>query len=257
MDTFETMMPSTDEKLAAPARGGNSLQSDSAMVADRQRSGESRPERRGGFGWFWFFAGLTLLVLACGLVIWLVMIRPTENAVRSLRDTVAAALSNITGQQITIHANTVTMEKANIAELNLVQRKTQTVVKFESEAFGSKKTLIMRGDFKVKAGFDLSQPFRAEVNETTGEVNAEFPPARITSVELKNCEVFFADNGLINRLKPADQEMATQQMIAQARLDAQRSDIIDEAEAQLRQRLRDLIGNDARRILLRGAEMQP
>jgi Protein of unknown function (DUF4230) len=255
------MTASADRKGGPPVSLGRATEHDYSSSADisdtNHKSGGALPVQRLALGWFWFFSGLALLVLACGLVFWLVMIRPAQSVVSSLRNTVAAALAEITGQHITIHANTVTMEKANIAELNLVQRKTQTFVKFESKAYGSKKTLIMRGDFNVKAGFDLSQPFSAEVDEATGEVKAEFPPAKITSVELKNCEVFFADNGLVNRLKPEDQEMATQQMITQARLDAQRSDIKDEAEAQLRQRLRDLLGDDARRILLRGTQMRP
>ncbi|MGI8605219.1 MAG: DUF4230 domain-containing protein [Verrucomicrobiales bacterium] len=214
-------------------------------------------DRRPGPGPFWFFLGLTLLVLAVTFSVWLLMVRPAQSAAKSLRDIVASALADITGQQVTIHANTVTVAKSNIAELNLVQRKTQTVVKFESQVFGSRKTLILRGDFVAKAGFDLTQPCKVEVDEKTGEVKADFPPAKVTSVELKNYEVFFSNDGLINKLRPEDQAMATQHMIAQARLDASRSDITDEAEGQLRQRLRDLIGRDAQKILIRGEQIRP
>jgi len=127
----------------------------------------------------------------------------------------------------------------------------------ETTMFGSKATLILRGDFVVKAGFDLTQPLSVTVNESTGEVHADFPPARINSVELKNYEVYFSDSGLINKIKPEHQELATKQMLAQARLDAERSDIKEEAEAQLQTRLKDLLGREATRVILRDQQVLP
>ena len=226
------------------------------VPADRRR-GAPPPERRGPRGWFGFFVGLTLLILAAGGVAWMLLIRPAQMAVGTLKSTVAGALQAITGQQVSIRSNTVVVEKSNIAELNVVQRKTQSVLKFESSVLGSSNTLILKGDFVVKAGFDLTKPFKIDVDEATGEVRADFPPARITSVELKNYEVFFSNNGLFNRVTPEHQEMATQQMIQQARLEAERSDMKAEAEAQLQQRLKDLLGGQAKKILLRDQEVKP
>jgi hypothetical protein len=216
-----------------------------------------RVDRGRGFGWLWFFLGLTCLVLAGGLVAWVLFLRPAEAMAGSLRDAVGRALSAVTGQRVTIEANTVTLEKSNISELNVVQRKTQTITKLETTLLGSKATLILRGDFLVKAGFDLTKPFSMTVNEETGEVKANFPPARITSVEMKDTEVFFADNGLIKRITPEIQQMATAQMIAQARLDAERSDLKQEAETQLAQRLRDLLGDDAKKLLIEKPQILP
>jgi len=213
--------------------------------------------RSGGFGWLWFFLGLSALVLAVGLVVWVIFLRPAETMAGSLRDAVGRALSAVTGQRVTITANTVTLEKSNISELNVVQRKTQTITKLETAYLRSKATLILRGDFLVKAGYDLTKPFSMSVNEETGEVTANFPPAKITSVEMKHTEVFFTDNGLITKITPEIQQMATDQMIAQARLDAERSDLKQEAEAQLAQRLKDLLGNDAKRLLIQKHPLLP
>ena len=207
---------------------------------------------RPGFGWLWFFLGLTSLVLAGGLVGWVLFLRPAEKVAGSLRDAVGQALSAITGQRVSISANTITLEKSNISELNVVQRKTQTITKLETTSLGSKATLILRGDFVVKAGFDLTKPFTVTVNDQTGEVKADFPPAKITSVEMRHTEVYFSDNGLITKITPEIQQMATAQMIAQARLDAERSDLKSEAEAQLAQRLKDLPGHGAKKLLIHG-----
>ena len=103
----------------------------------------------------------------------------------------------------------------------------------------------------------VTQPLSVTVNDTTGEVRADFPPAKITSVELKNYDVFFSDNGLINKITPEHTGLATQQMLAQARLDAEKSDIKEEAEAQLQTRLKDLLGRDAKKIMLRETQVLP
>jgi hypothetical protein len=230
--------------------------SSQTAVAQGSREPDATAPRR-PIPWLPFFLGLAAVIAASAFAVWLLAIRPAEKAVGGLRDAVADAFRNITGQKVTVHANTVTIEKSNIAELSLVQRKTQTVIKFESDFIGSRKTLILRGDFIVKAGFDLSQPFTASVDEATGEVKADLPPAKITSVELKDYEVFFSDDGLINKLRAEDQELATRTMITQARIDAERSDIKQEAEEQLKQRLRDLLKGDAQKLILRGEEVMP
>jgi hypothetical protein len=215
------------------------------------------PSRGSGLAWLWAGVGLALIILAGGFVGWLLLVRPAEKVAGGLRDTVASALQKITGQQFNVSSNTVTLQKSAITELSVVQRKTQTMTKLETTMFGSKATLILRGDFVVKAGYDLSQPFSVTVNETTGEVKADFPPAKITSVEMKNLEVYFSDSGLINKITPEHQEMATKQMLAQARLDAENSDIKTEADAQLQTRLLDLLGRDAKKILVRETQVLP
>jgi hypothetical protein len=211
----------------------------------------------GGLGWLWAGLGLSVVIMAGGAVAWLLLVRPAEKAAGGLRDTVVEALETITGEQFTVASNTITLQKAAIAEFNVIQRKAQTMIKMETTVFGSKATLILRGDFIVKAGYDLSKPLTVTVDDATGEVKADFPPATITSVELKNYEVFFSDNGLINKITPEHQELATRQMLAQARLDAEQSDIKAEAETQLQTRLKDLLGSEATKIMVRETPLLP
>jgi hypothetical protein len=46
-------------------------------------------------------------------------------------------------------------------------------------------------------------------------------------------------------------------MITQARIDAERSDIRQEAEEQIKLRLRDLLRGDASKLILRGQNVLP
>jgi hypothetical protein len=215
------------------------------------------PGRPAGLPWIGFFLGLTAFVLACGAVGWLLFLRPAEKAAGSVRDAVVDALSAITGQKVVVHSNTVTLEKSAISELNVVQRRTQTITKVETSVLGSTATLIMRGEFLVKAGFDLTKPFSVTVDEKTGEVVADFPPAKITSVEMVKDEIYFADNGLLTKNTAEITRMAYGQMATQARLEAERSDIRKEAEAQLAQRLKDLLSRHATKLSIKGEEALP
>lgn len=242
--------PPAREALAAPAA--------TPVAAPRTGvPGAAGTPRGTGLGWLWAGVGLALIILAGGFVGWLLLVRPAEKAAGGLRDAVAGALEKITGERVTLSSNTVTVQKSNIAELNVIQRKTQTMTKIETSMLGSKATLILRGDFVVKAGFDLSKPLSVTVNDTTGEVRADFPPAKITSVELRNYDVYFSDNGLINKITPEHTGLATQQMLAQARLDAEKSDIKEEAEHHLQTRLKDLLGREAKKIMVRDTQVLP
>ena len=223
-----------------------------ATSESKNPSAERRP-----MPWLSFFLGLAAVIVAGAFAVWFVAIRPAEKAAVGLRNAVADAFRNITGQKVTMHANTVTVEKSNIAELSLVQRKTQTVIKFESDFIGSRKTLILRGDFIVKAGFDLSKPFTASVDEATGEVKADLPPAKITSVELKDYEVFFSDDGLINKLRTERPGTGHTKHDHAGAHRCRESDIKQEAEEQVTRRLRDLLKGDARKLILRGKEVLP
>lgn len=184
-----------------------------------------------------FFVGLSLLVGVGAVAFYFV----TTRSAGSLSDRVAAALARVTSARVSVEANTVTVNSEDIAELAIVSRRIQTIVKYESEFLGSDSILILRGEFDVKAGFDLTEPFEVAVDSTTGKVVGEFPSARILAVELRDYDVFHAKEGLWNRLTPETQEGVTRQLLDQARRDAERSDIVREAEAKLATRLQDLL----------------
>jgi len=57
-----------------------------------------------------------------------------------------------------------------------------------------------------------------------------------------NYEVFYAEDGFINKLQPADQENATNLLIKKAQEDAQNSNLTKQAEDIFYQRVEDLGG---------------
>lgn len=157
----------------------------------------------------------------------------------------------------TIKGDSVVLEKSAVAELAVCQRKTQVVMKYETHWLNSTKVLVVRGDFIAKAGFDLNQEFRFTVLQPEREVVVELPRPKILSVAFQSYEVLFSSDGVINKFQPQDQERVVNEMLAKARIDAERSDLTDEATQQIEQRLRDLLQGTTEKISVRFRNPEP
>jgi hypothetical protein len=181
-----------------------------------------------------FFGGLALLMVVGMASFYFFVGKPATAPL----DRFAKVLEQVTQRKVVVSGSTVTLEESGVSELAVVQRKTQSLIKYETSWLTSENILIVRGEFVVKAGFDLSKVTKIEMVD--GEVSGTWPEAEILSVELKDYEVFFSQDGTINKLQPKDQEEAIVLLLEQAREDAQESDLREEAERRLRERLEDL-----------------
>jgi uncharacterized protein DUF4230 len=199
------------------------------------------------WGLLTFFAGLcaVLVVVTLTGLPWL-----AAKTGLDLTDHVARAFERVLQLTpiVTIKGDSVVLEKSAIAELAVVQRKTQVVMKYETEWLGSSKILVVRGDFIVKAGYDLNQSFRFNIEQPSREVIVDLPKPKILSVALQNYEVMLSSDGLINKLHTEDQAGVIQQMLLKARADAVQSDIRQEAMQQVEQRLKDLLVDNASKV---------
>jgi hypothetical protein len=151
----------------------------------------------------------------------------------------------------TIKGDSVVLEKSAVSELAVCQRKTQVIMKYETQWMNSTKVLVVRGDFVAKAGFDLDQAFRFTVTQPDREILVELPHPKILSVAFQNYEVLFSSDGIINKFQPQDQERVVNAMMAKARADAEKSDLTREATQQVEQRLRDLLQDSGEKISVR------
>ncbi len=178
--------------------------------------------------------GIILLMVAGTACFYFMVSRATVAPV----DKLAEALSTIMGTEVTVRGSTAVLEKSEIDELAVVQRKTQAIVKYETSWLGSKKILIVRGDFLLKAGFDFAEGGSWEI--LNGKINGKLPQGKVLSVEpIGDFEIYHSGNGAINRLNPQDHANAYNHLKKQARRDAERSDIGREAERVLMRRIND------------------
>ena len=184
---------------------------------------------------------LLLSLVVVGLATWffLTKVKPAYDPVVKLKH----ALETITKQEVRQEGHSLELRTDRIQELAVIEREMRSIIKYETTFLGSKKTIILKGKFTAKAGFDLSQAGKFSLIE--GQIIGSPPPARILSVELKDYEIYHSQDGTFNKLQPADQEAATRQLLAQARKDAEESDLRDQAELQFRQRIDDLMESPA------------
>ena len=201
----------------------------------RQRDQSNR--RSGVHRYFKYFAFLVVLGIAGMAAFHFFIAKPIQGM--NPVDKLARALGSVTDSKVEVDGYTLTLGSAETRELIVVKRHAQTVVKYESTWLGSKKVFILKGDFEIKAGFDLSEfeGFELEGSRAVGE----WPEPRLLGVSLLKYETFFSSSGTINRIKEKDREQATNLLHQQARIDAiQNSDILDEANRIIRTRLEDL-----------------
>lgn len=193
-------------------------------------------------GALWALFGGSALLLVVGLTCFYYLVaRPLSDSATAPVEKLAEALSSVLGTKVQVSGSTAVLEKSEIGELALVQRKTQAITKYQTTWMGSDKILIVRGDFLVKAGFDLSGGGQWGILD--GRIDGPMPNGRVLSIEpLGDFEIYYAESGSINRLSPQDHASAFNYLKNQARRDAELSDIGEEAERVLLRRLSDRMG---------------
>lgn len=187
------------------------------------------------------FVGMSILLVSSLAGFYFFVSKPAAEVGASMTSELADALSGVFGTEVNVSGSTAVLDKSEIGELALVQRKTQAITKYETSWLGSENLLIVRGDFLVKAGFDLSEGGQWSILE--GKVNGALPKGKVLSVEpIGPLEVYYSENGIINYLSPEDQASAFNYLIRQAKIDARRSNIGKEAEEVLIRRINDRLG---------------
>ncbi|MGJ8695336.1 MAG: DUF4230 domain-containing protein [Verrucomicrobiaceae bacterium] len=192
---------------------------------------------RGGGRIFAFFIGLTILVVGGMAAFYYFVGKPAMSPM----DRLAEALKNVTEGEVTVTGSSVTLARGEMRELAVEERRVQSMVKYETKWMGSDKMIIVKGEFLVKAGFDLTEfdGFELEGEKVVGQ----WPKAKVLSVEQLSHEIFFSKSGVVNKLSERDFEQVVNLLQQQAREDAElRSDILESAERVIQRRLEDLSG---------------
>ena len=182
-------------------------------------------------------AFFVLSLFLVGLVGWYFIsyLKPLSDPVNQLKN----ALEAITSNEIKQDGHTLEIQTNTIKELATVEREMQSIIKYEGSFLGQKKLLILKGNFRATAGFDLTETNRLSIEN--GEISGLDQKAEVLGVELLDFEIYHSQDSAFNKLKPEDQEAATKQLLEQARKDADQSDLREQAELRLKERINDLL----------------
>jgi hypothetical protein len=192
-----------------------------------------------------------ILALVALLVTSYVLIRhaaqDSAEAARNLASNAAQAISetlNIT-PRVTVNGITVIQQSAPILELAVLQEPVFKEYAWSHSYLGSTKTLILRGEFLVKAGFNLQEAWKIDVqtpskaDSTT--VAVELPQAKILSIEMKTYRVERDESGFWNHITAADRENAVNAMQREVRASVTSSGLLAQARTEAERRIREAL----------------
>jgi Protein of unknown function (DUF4230) len=168
---------------------------------------------------------------------------PEEAAVQFGRS-VASGLKEFFhfNPQVTVNEVVIVEASVPIFELATVSQEINVEYNYQNTQFLSEKSLGLRGKFLAKAGFDLSSHCRLQVAPHSRKLVAIFPEPKVLSVELKDQVIERSENGWWNRLSPADQKQALDEMQQVARGRAQ--GLLREAKANLENKVREIVAGN-------------
>lgn len=193
-------------------------------------------------------AGVVLLLFVATA---LIFFSKDETDARSVAKRVAAGFQQRLGftPSVSVNGLTVIEQTLPILELASVQQTIFREYTWTHTFLGSTKTLVLRGEFAVKAGFDLKEEFLVNIDDVQVAPNTSakqritmrLPDAKILSVEMKNYGVVKDENGYWNKITLEDRTNAVNALQQDARLAAEQAGIRQKALAMIQQQISDLL----------------
>src|SRR5476651_2163233 len=144
-------------------------------------------------------------VAAIGLVALRSCTAAVDHTIGNVRDAFREVLR--VQPQVTVNQRVVLTQTAPIAELAVVTKEELVTIglteHFEVMSVQiplTEKKLTAEAVYRIKAGFNLAEPFRVEIDPVTHEVRAKMPHAVILSVEQIGDLTYHGDDALLNRI---------------------------------------------------------
>jgi hypothetical protein len=195
------------------------------------------------------YLGISLVLVTVAAIGFLAL-RACTATVDQTVDHVAQAFSDVlhVRPQVTVNERVVLSQTAPIAELAVVTKTELVSIGLDSHlevlSFQiplTEKKLTAEATFRLKAGFDLREPFTVALDPATHALKAAMPHAKILSVEQVDAVAFHGDDALLNRVTDDERAQILKNLIAAAHDAAEQSGLKLEAEQQVAQRLTDLM----------------
>jgi hypothetical protein len=177
----------------------------------------------------------------------------TDHTIASVRNAFSQALQ--VQPQITVNQRVVLTQTSPIAELAVVNNEELVTLGFSEHlevlSFQvplTEKKLTVEATYRLKAGFDLREPFSVEIDPVTHHIHATMPHAKILSVEQTGTLTYHGESALLNQLTDDERAKVLDDLNAAARNAAEESSLKADAEKQVTQRLEDLFRHNGETI---------
>ncbi len=162
------------------------------------------------------------------------------DRILSWPESLAQAASQLFQAKTTVTGTSVSLPASEIAELALVQRRILCYTKQEDSGLGSHSVRIIKGEFEMKAGYDLKD-VSISFNEPERSVRVRLPKPRILSLSTVSQSTFHLDPGVLKSPTTEENDRGNAENLRQARAEAEQMGIGFEVEQRMKERIRDAL----------------
>jgi len=204
------------------------------------------------------YLGICLVLVTLAVIV-LVTVHQCTSAVDATVTHVVDAFADVlkVRPQITLNERVILAQTAPIAEFAVVTKEELVTVGLDEHFHVltfqvplTEKKLTAEATFRLKAGFDLHEPFTVSIDPQTHAVRATMPHAKILSVEQVGAPVLHSDDSALNRITDADREAIEKNLLDAAHTAAEGSGLKEQAEEQVTQRLTELLQHNGQTLLI-------
>jgi hypothetical protein len=221
-----------------------------------------KPQGVGRFGCLsilgWVIAAAALTVALTLLLFWRMSLEITQDS-RRMAESIAAGFDralNFT-PQISVDSVVIIAANAPVLELVTVQKQALVRTRWTQTWLHSTKNLELEATFTARAGFDLRDPIRINIDPRTRFVSADLPPPKLLSLGMGDVRVLQDEDGLWNKLTAQDREQAFRVLEEKARKIFTESTLLAEARLEAEKRVRELIDKTAWSSILTTKPTEP
>jgi hypothetical protein len=198
---------------------------------------------------------LSLVVVAGAVAFYIMAVKVPTDLARNTADGIRQFF-NFT-PQVRINQTIVIEQNTPILEVATVSREMFIDHTWQQSWLGSTKTIQIQGVFMAKAGFDLRDPFRIDIERHPLRVVSWMPPAKLLSIEMKEYKVVKDEDGWWNKVTPQDREEALRQIRAEAVVRAERSGLLEESRSSVEARIREIVERNGSSVVFKNEKTEP
>ena len=157
--------------------------------------------------------------------------------------------------KVTVNQRVVLTQTAPIAELAVVTKEELVDIGLNEhlEVLSmqiplTEKKLAVEATFRIKAGFDLGEPFSVTIDPVTHAVHAAMPHAKILSVEQLGDPTYHGEDAWLNKITDDERTEILGNLNAAAHDAAEKSGLKGDAEKQVTQRLQEIMNHNGQSL---------
>lgn len=192
----------------------------------------------------------TLATLAVtALLAWRTSVSVTDEA-RRIGSSIAAEFDRTLKITPEVRVNSVVVVAASAPVLELVVLEKKALVRhtWSQTWLHSTKNFEIEATFTARAGFDLSEPFRINIDPVTYNIETNLPSPRILSLGMSDVRVLRDEDGLWNKLTVEDRQLAFRALEKQAKRQFAESTLLAETRLEAEKRLRGILASSGKKI---------